>query len=371
MYFQRELKALKRANRFRQRYIFDDKLKDLASNDYLGLSSNKKILKKAINQVSKYKSFAPKASMIVNGYSKIHKDFEQLLCKVNNFDDAIIVGSGFLANISLIESMVRKNDVLLIDEDYHASGILASSLCQGEVITFKHNNTDNLKFHLQNLTNDKNRIIIAIEGIYSMQGDIASKEIATIANNYNAILIVDEAHSSGVIGNNLLGWFDYFNIPVKPNHIKMGTLGKAYGSYGAYILASKEIISFLENRAKPIIYSTAPSIIDTAIGYQSLKYILANKDKFKKKIQKRQNIVKDILGIKVNGLIIPIEINNNKKVLDIQKKLRDEGFNVGAIRQPTVKKAIIRLIAKIDIPKKKLKTVLLKINNNGIRPISL
>lgn len=363
MYFDKELKALKKANRFRQRYIFDDNLQDLASNDYLGLASNKTIFKKAVNQVSSLQSSGPKASMIVNGYTKIHQQFEQLLCKVNDFDDGIIVGSGFLANISLIESMVRKNDILLIDEDYHASGILASSLCQGQVHTFKHNDIEDLKTHLDNIGNTKHRIIIAIEGIYSMQGDIAPKEIANIANDYNALLLVDEAHSSGVIGSNLLGWFDHFNIKIRANHIKMGTLGKAYGSYGAYVLASKETISFLENRAKPIIYSTAPSLIDTAIGYQALKYILKNKTKLKKKIKKRQNIVKEILDIDIEGLIVPIEINNNQKVLDIKEDLKTKGFNVGAIRQPTVKKAIIRLIAKIDISKKNLKKAIHNLQN--------
>lgn len=363
MYFDKELKALKKANRFRQRYIFDENLLDLASNDYLGLASNKTIFKKAVKQISSLQSSGPKASMIVNGYSKIHQQFEQLLCKVNNFDDGIIVGSGFLANMALIESMVRKNDILLIDEDYHASGILASSLCQGQVHTFKHNNIEDLKIHLDNIGITKHRIIIAIEGIYSMQGDIAPKEIATIANDYNALLIVDEAHSSGVIGSNLLGWFDHFNIQIRANHIKMGTLGKAYGSYGAYILASKETISFLENRAKPIIYSTAPSLIDTAIGYQALKYILKNKEKLKKKIKKRHNIVKKILGIDIDGLIVPIEINNNQKVLDIKEELKTKGFNVGAIRQPTVKKAIIRLIAKIDISKNNLKELLNLLNS--------
>jgi 8-amino-7-oxononanoate synthase len=363
MYFDNELKALKKANRFRQRYIFDNSLEDLASNDYLGLSQKKKIFKKAIKLVSKQKSFSPKSSMIVNGYTLIHKQFENLLCNVNNFEDGIIVGSGFLANISLIESMVRKNDILLIDEQYHASGIMASSLCQGEVLIFKHNDTNDLSNKLENINKSKvNRIIIAIEGIYSMQGDIAPKDIEVIANKHNALLIVDEAHSSGVIGDNLLGWFDYFNISIKPNHIKMGTLSKAYGSYGAYILASCETISFLENRAKPIIYSTAPSIIDTAIAYHSLKYILKHKLKLKTKINQYQKIIKDILDIDILGLIVPIQINDNQKVLLIQKSLKDQGFNVGAIRQPTVKKAIIRLIAKIDISKKNLKKVLNLLN---------
>jgi 8-amino-7-oxononanoate synthase len=152
-----------------------------------------------------------------------------------------------------------------------------------------------------------------------------------------------------------LGIFDYYNIKIENNHIKMGTLGKAYGSYGAYILSSKSIIEFLQNRAKPIIYSTAPSLFDTALGYESLKYILRNKEKLKQKIKDNLSIIQGYLGISSKSLIIPILVNDNKKVLKIQKILKENGFLVGAIRQPTVKNAIIRLIAKIDINSDELK----------------
>ena len=207
---------------------------------------------------------------------------------------------------------------------------------------------DALEDKLKNCTS-KGRKIIAIEGVYSMSGNIAKKEIFDLSKKYNTLLIVDEAHSSGVIGENLLGIFDYYNIKIENNHIKMGTLGKAYGSYGAYILSSKSIIEFLQNRAKPIIYSTAPSLFDTALGYESLKYILRNKDKLKQKIKENLSIIQGYLGISSKSLIIPILVNDNKKVLKIQKILKENGFLVGAIRQPTVKNAIVRLIAKIDI----------------------
>ncbi len=361
-YYQKELDAIKKSNRFRNRNLYNPLLKDLASNDYLGLATNKQTFTKAYNRVLKERSVSPKASIIVNGYSEIHKKFEKKLCKINSFEDGIVVGSGFLANISLIESLARKKDIIFIDEEYHASGILASKLTQGEVVFFKHNNFKDLEEKIQ-LCEKYNRILIAIEGVYSMGGDIAPKEFYEIANKYNAILIVDEAHSSGVIGENLLGWFDYHNIKPKSNHIKMGTLGKAYGSYGAYILASKEIVSFLENRAKPIIYSTAPSLFDIALGYENFKYILKNKQDIVEKILEYQKIVKDTLGITTNSMIVPIIIDDNKRVIEIQNKLLESGYVVGAIRQPTVKKAIIRLIIKLDITKKDLQRVCSLIKN--------
>lgn len=352
--YSKELESIKKSNRFRTREIFDENIVDLASNDYLALSSNKTLFQKTYENILNLNSFSPKASMLVNGYSKIHKKFEDKLCSTNGFESAITVGSGFLANISMIEALVRKNDTLFIDEEYHASGILATKLLRPEqVVVFNHN--DYLDLEKKILDNKRvGRTIIAIEGIYSMGGDLAPFEIFEIATKYKSLLIVDEAHSSGVIGKNLLGIFDYYDIKPNNYHIKMGTLGKAYGSYGAYILASKDIIEFLVNRAKPIIYSTAPSLFDTALAIESLEYIIENKKILKSKIEENLNIIYEILGIKSQSLIIPIVIGDNKKVIEIQKVLKEKGFLVGAIRQPTVKNAIIRLIAKIDIERNDL-----------------
>jgi 8-amino-7-oxononanoate synthase len=191
-----------------------------------------------------------------------------------------------------------------------------------------------------------------------MSGDLANRDIFSLANSSDALLIVDEAHSSGTIGKNLLGIFDYYNLEIKSNYIKMGTLGKAYGSYGAYILSSKEIKSFLINRGKPIIYSTAPSVFDTALALVNLKYILKHKNRLYKKIQKRKNLIKDILQIETNSLIVPIEQASNKQTKELQKELLNKGYLVGAIRQPTVEKPIIRLIPRLGVGTKELKKVL-------------
>ena len=213
--YSKELSSIKKSNRFRTRELFDENLIDLASNDYLGLSTKKEIFQKAYETVLKENYHSPKASMLVNGYSKIHKQFEDKLCELNKFEAAVTVGSGFLANISMIEALCRKNDTLFIDEEYHASGILASKLLRPEqVIVFNHNDFNDLKTKI--LDNKRTgRNVIAIEGVYSMGGDLAPIEIFNIADEYKAILIVDEAHSSGVIGENLLGIFDYYKI--KPN----------------------------------------------------------------------------------------------------------------------------------------------------------
>ncbi len=352
MYYEKELAALKRSGRYRERRVFDENIIDLASNDYLGLSEHKSLMDEAYERVSLYASHASKASMLVNGYHPIHVDFEKALCEANGFEDGVILGSGFNANIALIETLIRKGDELFMDEKYHASGVMATKLNDGKVSYFKHNDASELEEMLKN--SSAKRKVIAVEGIYSMDADLLNREIIDLADRYEALLILDEAHSSGVIGKNLMGILDYYELPVKENYIKMGTLGKAYGSFGAYILASSHIVEYLINRAKPIIYATAPSLFDTALGHASLNYILKNSQTLASQIKRHQEIVYEGLGIKVDGLIVPVNIADNRKVMQIQAELMKENYLVGAIRQPTVESAIIRLIARLGVSEEEL-----------------
>ena len=358
-FYESEIKALKKSGRYRERKLVDISLKDFASNDYLGLAHNKKIHTKTSQTLSNLPLHSSKASLLVNGYHQIHKDFEDALCKANGFEDGVILGSGFNANIALVEALVRKGDTLFMDERYHASGVLASNLKGIDVVFFKHNDMAELN---NLLTNAKaKRKIVAVEGIYSMDGDLCDKRVFAICDKEDAILIVDEAHSSGVVGENLMGVYDHYNITIKSNHIKMGTLGKAYGSFGAYILASSHIIQYLINRAKPIIYATSLSLYDTLLAHNSLEFIHENKDFLKAQIKKYQNIIYEELNIKIEGLIVPIMIDDNKKVMEIREKLLDEGYSVGGIRQPTVERAIIRLIARLGQSERELRDLCKKI----------
>ena len=355
MFYANELKALKKAGRYRKREVTNNSLKDFASNDYLGLAHKKELHLQASEELTDLDIHSSKASMLVNGYHQIHKDFEDALCRANEFESCVVLGSGFNANIALIESLVRKGDTLFMDEFYHASGVLASQLHGIDVVFFKHNDMHELK-ELLDKSNAK-RQIIAVEGIYSMDGDLCPKEVFSIADGANAILIVDEAHSSGVIGDNLMGIFNHYDITPKGNHIKMGTLGKAYGSFGAFILSSSHINEYLINRAKPIIYATSLSLYDTLLAHKSLIYILENVQNLKEQIKSNQRIVKEMLGVEVQGLIVPLLINDNKKVIEIKNDMKELGFSVGAIRQPTVPNAIIRLIARLGESEDELRSL--------------
>ena len=343
--YKKELQAIKKASRYRKREIFDEDLKDFASNDYLGLSENKELFKRAYKRVIEYKYHSPKASMLVNGYHPIHQEFEKFLSELCGFEESLVVGSGYLANIALIESMVRRGDILVLDSEFHASGVMASKLVQGRVFYFNHNDEKDLE-KLLSKENYK-RAIICVEGVYSMDGDLVNPKIFEVADRFKALLIVDEAHSSGVVGDNLLGVFDLYNISPKKNHIKMATLGKAVGSYGAYIQSSNEIIEYLLNRAKSIIYSTAPSVFDIALAYEGYNYIQENRKSFLEKKEEVFELVEKKFGFKPDSLILKLEYGDNKKVLELKELALKKGFLIGAIRPPTVKKAIVRVILRL------------------------
>ena len=353
MIYENELKSLKKASLFRKRELRDDNIIDLASNDYLGLASNKGLYKKAFNKLLSYKEFSPKSSLLLNGYAQIHKEFEDYLIKLNSFESCILVSNGFCANLSLIEALPRRKDSIFIDEDYHVSGNIALKLVKAKVNVFKHNDANILEDLIKK---DKaKRKFIAVEGVYSMQGDLLNKDIIFLADKYSCILLIDEAHSCGVIGDNLRGILDYYSLKVKENYIKMGTCGKAYGSYGAYILANSELISFLENRAKPIIYSTAPSLFDTALSYENLKYIEENKSSLKKDLKKRQKIVKEYTNTDIQSLIYIKNIANIYKLNLAVKFLKEHNFLLAGIKPPTVKKPLLRIIPRLGVSLESLK----------------
>ena len=358
-FYENELKALKRSGRYRSRELYDTHIKDFASNDYLGLAHNKELHRQACQVLESLPYNSSKASLLVNGYHHIHKEFEDALCVLNGFEAGVVLGSGFNANIALIETLVRKGDTLFMDELYHASGVLASHIGEKDVVFFKHNDMDALELLLKN--SSAKRKIVAVEGIYSMDGDIVDKRVFEICDKHNALLIVDEAHSSGVVGKKLMGVFDHYKISIQPNHIKMGTLGKAYGSFGAYILASEHIVEYLINRAKPVIYATSLSLYDTLLAHQALRYMQNNLEVLQNEIALRKKIIRRELELDIDGLIVPILIDDNKKVIEMKNELYKEGFAVGGIRQPTVAKAIIRLIARLGQSAQDLELVCRKI----------
>ncbi len=353
--YKTELHTLKQKDRFRQRTICKG-YADFSSNDYLGFASDKKQLEKAYKTVLAQDYFAPRASQLVCGYAPIHAKFEKLLTSSCGYESALLMGSGFLANLALVSTLPRRGDLVLMDSDYHASGVMGAENCKAEVEFFAHNDSVALEEKLKNSAGHK-RIFVFVEGVYSMIGDILEREIINIADKYEAILVVDEAHSVGVLGDSLLGVFDHYGITPKPNHIKMGTLGKALGSFGAYILASSEIISFLENRSRPFIYATALSLFDTALAYHNFKKMLKNSAIYRHKLSSRTAKFSAALNDNFATPIAMIEsIQNQTRAL--HSTLIKEKIMTGFIRPPTVSKPSIRAVIGLSSSEKQFETLL-------------
>ncbi|WP_457595803.1 aminotransferase class I/II-fold pyridoxal phosphate-dependent enzyme [Hydrogenimonas sp.] len=347
-YYAKELEALLRAGRFRRPIMADPEKLDMASNDYLGLAYKRKLLRRAFERVAAYPWHAPKSSLFLGGYHPIHRDFEEALKEANGFAAATLFGSGFLANLGLIEALVRRGDTLFIDESYHASGMVATKLVRGEVVLFAHNDPRDL---LEKLADHptKGRRILAVEGVYSMEGDRLKREFFEIAEWFDMVMVVDEAHSNGVLGPNLLGVFDHYGITPAPRHIKMGTLGKAYGSYGAYVMGSEETIAFLNNRAKSQIYATAPSLLDVALAHEGFDYVAKKRKKLRKKIAKLQKCGVSCGYPEPEGLIVPVPMPGIEEAVACREALAREGFEVGAIRPPTVARPMLRVILRTPL----------------------
>lgn len=349
MPYSKELTVLKKSQLLREKVIYPPHLLDYASNDYLGLSSQKELLHRALDRLQNSPRHAPTSSMAINGYDWIHKNFEDFLIEYFRFQSCTLFGSGFLANLALFDTLVRKNDLIFIDELYHASGQYPAKLLGKQAIFFAHNNPSDL---LQKMKTHsaKGRILIAIEGVYSMDGDIAKVDFAHIAQKYNALLIVDEAHSGGVIGKNLKGYFDYYQLPILPNYIKMGTLSKAYGSYGAYVLGQESIIKFLFSKAKSSIYTTAPSLFDIALAHENLLFIQDCAHTLHSKLKEQRQALSPLFSFPLESQIAIFPFKDQRKMIQIAEELKCSNFLVGSIRKPTSKTPRLRISLNLKNP---------------------
>lgn len=351
MPYTKELSVMQKKGIVRSKKLHSPSLLDYASNDYLGLSTHKSLLNHAIKKLKTHPYHSPISSMAVNGYHQIHYEFEEFLKSYFGFPEATLFGSGFLANIALFETLVRKEDVIFVDELYHASGRLPAKLLGERAIFFSHNNPQELREKIIK-TPTKGRVLIAIEGVYSMDGDISSVEFDSIAREFGALLIVDEAHSSGVLGENLKGYFDFHHILPKDYHIKMGTLSKAYGSYGAFVLGEKSVIDFLFTKAKSSIYTTAPSLFDIALAHSNLEYIFTHTPTLAQKLKAQKKALSPLLHTDSQLAILPF--SSQERMLEVSKELEREGYLVGSIRKPTAQTPRLRI--SLNIKNSKMQT---------------
>lgn len=321
---------------------------NFSSNDYLGLSNNKKIANASIEFIKKYGN-STSASRLVTGNLFVYKEIEQKIAKHKNFEDALIMQSGFQANSTIIPAILNKKNYnntnvhVFIDKLCHASIIDGVMQSNCNFHRFPHNDLE----QLENLINkksdlDNDKIFIITESVFSMDGDMPDfKKLENIKNKYNAFLIIDDAHGGGIFGKNGSGC----NIDCD---ILIGTFGKAYGTLGAYICTTKIVKEFLINTCRGLIYSTGLNPATLGAINESIDVVktMENERKHLLEISKyfKQSVEK--IGFNTgdtSSQIVPIIVGESSKALDLQKFLFDNKINATAIRTPTVPKNSARI----------------------------
>jgi glycine C-acetyltransferase len=332
---------------------------NLASNNYLGLTTHKALRKAAMEAAKKYGAGAG-AVRTIAGTMQLHMQLEEQIAKFKNVEACVVFQSGFTANAGTVAAVLGKEDLIVSDELNHASIIDGARLSRATIQVFKHKDLKDCERILQEHASFPGKKLIITDGVFSMDGDIAPlPELCTLAEKYDCIMMVDDAHSSGVLGRNGRGTIDHFDCHGRV-HIQVGTLSKAIGVMGGYVCGSRELIDFLYLRARPFLFSTshppavtaaciaAFSLLDSPEGEKLVKKLWKNTKTFKRELKKR--------GFQFKASetpIVPIHVGDAAKAFEFSNKLFEAGVFAPAVGYPTVAEGKARLRAIVSAGHKK------------------
>ncbi|PIP20718.1 MAG: 8-amino-7-oxononanoate synthase [Candidatus Omnitrophica bacterium CG23_combo_of_CG06-09_8_20_14_all_40_11] len=327
-------------------YIGDREYIDFSSNDYLGLSNHPKLIEAAKETLTKYGA-SSSASRLLSGDLDIHHELEDAVARLKNKERALIFSSGYQANIGIVSSFCGAGDAVFCDRLCHASIIDGILLSGAKLFRFRHNDAGHLEGILKKERCRFKNILIVTETIFSMDGDRPDlKALLDIKAKYGCNLMVDEAHATGIYGASGSGVVEEEGFSREVDYI-MGTFGKALGSFGAYLAASKSDIDYLINKCRSFIYSTAlpPAIVSANLA--SIK-LLSEEPYRRMKLLESAKFLRD--GLKVKGFdvrgcsqIIPLVTGDNERTVAFADFLKEKGYWVMPIRPPTVPEGESRL----------------------------
>ncbi len=318
---------------------------DLTSNDYLGMAAHPALKSAAIEALDGGMDIGAAGSRLLRGHTSSHENLESYAAHHFKAGGALYFSSGFQANYALLTGVAKRGDIVLYDSLVHAStrdGLIAS---KAKSYKFAHNDLNALEDVLKRVADKAKNIWIAVESVYSMEGDCAPlQELYVLAQTYNAMLIIDEAHGTGVLGEQGKG--ASWDIIKKYGHdriVTVHTCGKAIGVAGGLICASKDVIDYMINTSRPFIYSTAPMPLQAMLVHKSLQ-ILASEEGDKRRAKLKE--LCDVAHIFFGGArthIVPIIIGADEKAVSIAQDLQRGGYDIRAIRPPTVPEGTARL----------------------------
>ena len=328
---------------------------NLASNNYLGLANHPKLIEAALAATRNF-GVGSGAVRTIAGTMRIHMELEEKIARFKNVEACVVFQSGFAANAGTVSAILGKEDFILSDELNHASIIDGARLSRATIKVFRHKDVAHCEQLLQELAAGPGRKLVITDGVFSMDGDIGAVDgLAALAERYGAIMMVDDAHASGVLGRNGRGSVDHFGVHGKVD-VQVGTLSKAIGALGGYVCGSKDLIDYLYHRARPFLFSTShpPSVAATCIAAfdilenepERILRLWSNTRYFQGELRR--------LGFNIGGVntpstetpITPVIVGDGRRAMEFSKALFDEGVMGTGIAFPTVPegKARIRLI---------------------------
>jgi 8-amino-7-oxononanoate synthase len=317
---------------------------NFASNDYLGLAGDDRLIDAAI-EATKSLGTGSTGSRLLSGHRELHRELERAIASLKQTEDALVFSSGYLANLGTIAALVGQKDVIFSDRYNHSSLKNGAKLSGAKMIDYLHCDLKDLETKLQQYRPSFRRGLIITDSIFSMDGDLCPlPQLLSLAEAFDCMVLVDEAHATGVMGETGAGCVEYFGCTGQAL-IQMGTLSKALGSLGGYVAGSATTIDFLRNRASTWIYTTGLSPADTAAALAAINIVQTERDRHQK-LWNNVNLLKQQLSglnlLPSRSPIICLSLETPVEALDLAEKLKNNGIFAPAIRPPTVPTSRIR-----------------------------
>ncbi|HMK33873.1 MAG TPA: 8-amino-7-oxononanoate synthase [Desulfomonilaceae bacterium] len=317
---------------------------NFSSNNYLGLAGHPDVVQALADSARVYGAGST-ASRLIAGNTEIHRELERFIATWKGTEAAVLFGSGYQANVGVISSLMDKSDLIVSDELNHASIIDGCRLSRGQVIIYPHRDLNRLEDALR--TVGFRRKLVVTESVFSMDGDRAAlREIDYLCRRWKAVLMVDEAHATGVLGDKGQGLAA--ELGVVPE-IQMGTLGKAAGTSGAYVAGSRRLVELLTNKARSLIYTTAapPAVVGSALA--ALKILSSSEGsvrraRLKDNMEHFNRLLSRIPGFSADpSHIVPVRVGDSSRTMKVSSTCLSEGVFAHGIRFPTVPEGTARL----------------------------
>ena len=320
---------------------------DFSSNDYLGLSSHPALRQAAIIALENGIEIGATGSRLLRGHRRAHEELENFAATYFGCPKTLFFANGFQANVALITTLINRHDVVLYDALCHASmrdGLHAAACA---TLKISHNDLNAFEEGLKKPRAVDAQVWILVESLYSMDGDLAPvAELLALAEKYDAILIVDEAHSTGVLGATGKGATE--GVP-HDRLISLHTCGKALGVAGALVCATDTIIDTLINAARPFIYSTAPMPLQAALVKRALELVRDEPERREQLFALQALATKCLVGVEVKSQIVPLIVGEDSASVTLARTLQSKGFDIRAIRPPTVPNGTARLRLSLHV----------------------